>query len=182
MSSQDDRSRLLELLRREALLTGNFVLSSGRQSSWYLDCRRATLHPEGAVLCGSLLLDRVSALSLAPDCVGGPTLAADPLVSAMVVLSWQRGRGLPGFLVRKEAKGHGTQRLLEGQYQRGWKAVLVEDTVTTGGSLLKAVKAAEGEGMEVVGVLALVDREEGGREAFAGYRYDALFRVSELLA
>jgi len=182
MSTPADRTRLLELLRREAVLAGDFVLSSGRRSTWYLDCRRATLHPEGAVLCGNLLLDRIAELGLAPDCVGGPTLAADPIVSAMVVLSQQRGHGLPGFLVRKEAKGHGTGRQLEGQYRAGWKAVLVEDTVTTGGSLLKAVRAAEHEGLEVVGVLALVDREEGGAEAFAGYRYDALFRVSELRA
>jgi orotate phosphoribosyltransferase len=98
----------------------------------------------------------------------------------MVVLSQQRGQGLPGFLVRKEAKGHGTGKLLEGQYRPGWKAVVVEDTVTTGGSLLKAIRAAEEAGLDVVGVLALVDREEGGAEALAAWPFDALFRVSEL--
>src|SRR5687768_1293813 len=96
-----DRDRLLEIVRAEALLRGSFTLSSGATSDTYLDCRRATLHPEGSFLCASLLLDWLEREALHPDCVGGPTLAADPIVGAMVALSWQRGRPLPGFLVRK---------------------------------------------------------------------------------
>jgi orotate phosphoribosyltransferase len=176
------RERLLDVLRQEAVLRGDFTLASGRKSSTYLDCRRATLHPEGAAMAANLLLDWLDASGLDPQCVGGPTLGADPVVCSMVALSWLRGRPLPGFLVRKEPKSHGTTQLLEGQYRGGWRAVVVEDTVTSGGSLLTAVKAAEAAGLEVVATACLVDREEGAAKALAGYRFHALFTMSEVLA
>ena len=175
------RLRLLDILRQQAILRGEFTLASGRTSSVYLDCRRATLHPEGAAMAANVLLDWLDAEGIPAQCVGGPTLGADPIVAAMVALSWIRGRPLPGFLVRKEAKGHGTGQLLEGQYKGGWKAVLVEDTVTSGGSLLKAVKAAEDAGVQVVATACLVDREEGAAELLKDYGFRAIFRMSELV-
>ena len=175
-------ARLLQIVRQEALLHGTFVLASGRTSTTYLDCRRATLHPEGAALTAELLLDRLASSGLHADCVGGPTLGADPIVGAMVALSWRRGQPLPGFLVRKEAKGHGMGRMIEGQWREGWSALMVEDTITSGGSLLKAVRAVEEAGIKVAGVACLVDREEGGREAFAGRPFISLLTMREVLA
>ena len=179
--SEYSRQRLLDILRSEAVLRGEFQLASGRTSNVYLDCRRATLHPEGAAMAGNLLLDWIEAERIPARCVGGPTLGADPIVGAMVTLSWLRGRPLPGFLVRKEAKGHGTSQLLEGQYRGGWKAVVVEDTVTSGGSLLRAVKAAEAAGLEVVATACLVDREEGAAELLKDYRFKAMFTMRDLV-
>ena len=175
------RLRLLDILRHEAILRGEFTLASGRTSNVYLDCRRATLHPEGAAMAANVLLDWLDADGIPAQCVGGPTLGADPIVAAMVALSWTRGRPLPGFLVRKEPKGHGTGQLLEGQYKGGWKAVIIEDTVTSGGSLLKAVKAAEEAGLQVVATACLVDREEGAAELLKDYAFRAMFRMNELV-
>jgi orotate phosphoribosyltransferase len=175
------RLRLLDILRQQAILRGEFTLASGRTSSVYLDCRRATLHPEGAAMAANVLLDWLDAEAIPAQCVGGPTLGADPIVAAMVALSWIRGRPLPGFLVRKEAKGHGTGQQLEGQYKGGWKTVIVEDTVTSGGSLLKAVKAAEDAGLVVVATACLVDREEGAAELLKDHGFRAMFRMSELV-
>lgn len=175
------RDRMLDVLRHEAVLRGEFKLASGRTSSTYLDCRRATLHPEGAAMAANLLLDWLDDEGIEAQCVGGPTLGADPVVSSMVAMSWVRGRPLPGFLVRKEPKSHGTTQLLEGQYRGGWRALVVEDTVTSGGSLLTSVKAAEAAGLEVVATACLVDREEGAAEALTGYRFHALFTMREVL-
>lgn len=179
--SDHSRQRLLDILRQEAVLRGEFQLASGRTSNVYLDCRRASLHPEGAVMAANLLLDWLHADGIDVQCVGGPTLGADPVVGAMVAMSFLRGRPLPGFLVRKEPKAHGTSQLLEGQYQGSWKALVVEDTVTSGGSLLKAVRAAESAGLEVVATACLVDREEGAAEALKDYRFHALFTMRDLL-
>lgn len=182
MTDHSARGRLLDVLRSQAVLRGEFKLASGRTSNVYLDCRKASLHPEGAVMGANLLLDWLDAAGIAADCVGGPTMGADPVVGAMVTMSWVRGRPLPGFLVRKEAKGHGTGQQLEGQWKPGWKAVVVEDTVTSGGSLLKAVKAAEEAGLQVVATACLVDREEGASEVLKDYRFHALFTMRDLLA
>jgi orotate phosphoribosyltransferase len=175
------RDRLLAIIRQEALLRGEFKLASGRTSNVYLDCRRATLHPEGAALGATLLLDWLDESGLAPDCVGGPTLGADPIIGAMVALSWGRGKPLPGFLVRKETKEHGTTKLLEGQWKPGWTALVIEDTVTSGGSLLKAVHAAEEAGVTVIALACLVDREEGAHEALHDYPFHSIFKMHEVL-
>ena len=178
--NDDARARLKEILLSEAVMRGEFVLASGKTSRVYLDCRRASLHPEGSNLIAGALLDRIAELGLEPDCVGGPTMGADPLVGAMVPLSWQRERPLPGFLVRKEPKGHGTGKSLEGQWREGWKAVVVEDTVSTGGSVLKAVKRVEEAGLEVLAVLCVVDRLLGGGETLSDYTFSALFDAEDL--
>ncbi|MEM7246422.1 MAG: orotate phosphoribosyltransferase [Acidobacteriota bacterium] len=179
---QDDsrRARLLELLKEEAVLKGRFELASGKISDQYLDGRRVTLHPEGAILCAEMLLDRIDELGLEPDCVGGPTLGADPLVSSMVVISQQRGRPLPGFLIRKKKKEHGTKQALEGQWKPGQRAVIVEDTVSTGGSAAEALELVKDAGVEIAAVMCIVDREVGGRERLAPHRFDALFTAEEI--
>ncbi len=175
------RERLKEILIHESLLRGEFVLASGQKSSFYLDVRRTSMHPEGAALCAELILDEIADLDVAA--IGGPVLGAAPLVGALAAMSHARGRPLPAFLVRKEAKGHGTAKLIEGNFPVGRPVALVEDVVTTGGSVLRAVAVARGEGAQVSRVVCVVDREQGGAEAFAeqGVDFRALFRVSELL-
>ena len=179
--SRDARRRLREILIRESLLRGDFVLASGKKSSFYLDVRRTSLHPAGAALCAELLWEELADLTL--DAVGGPVLGAAPLVGALAAESYRRGRPLPTFLVRKEAKGHGTAKLIEGHFPAGGRVALVEDVVTTGGSVLRALAVARGEGAEVARVVCVVDREQGGAEAFAeqGVDFRALFTASDLL-
>lgn len=176
------RERLKDILVEQSLLRGDFTLASGQKSSFYLDVRRTSMHPEGAYLCAQLLLDELADLDIAA--VGGPVLGAAPLVGAIAAESYRRGRPLPTFLVRKEPKGHGTAKLIEGHFPVGKPVALVEDVVTTGSSVLRALAVARGEGATVSRLLCVVDREQGGTEAFAeqGVDFRALFRVSELLA
>jgi orotate phosphoribosyltransferase len=175
------RERLREILIRESLLRGEFVLSSGQKSSFYLDVRRTSMHPEGACLAAQLLLDELADLELAA--VGGPVLGAAPLVGALAAESFRRGRPLPTFLIRREPKGHGTAKLIEGNFPAGGTVALIEDVVTTGASVLRAIAVARGEGAQVPRVVAVVDREEGGETAFGeeGVELRSLFKVSELL-
>jgi len=178
------RERLLELLRSRSLRTGDFVLASGRRSSYYIDCRRTTMHAEGLALIGALGLAAVREQGWTAEIVGGLTLGADPVAYAIAAASWQAPPPLHAFTVRKAAKTHGTGRRIEGCFEPGARVVVVEDVITTGGSALEAMAAVRGEGATVAGVLAVVDREEGGREAIAadGVAVHALVRVSELLA
>ncbi len=157
-----------------AVKTGEFVLSSGKKSNFYVDCRKVTLHPQGAKLIGKIILDKIKALKV--DAIGGLTLGADPITSAVVTLS-----DLPGFIVRKKAKEHGTQQKIEGLIGSGWSVVIVEDVATTGASALQAIEAAEAAGAKVVKVIAVVDREEGAAEALKKYDFDPIFKRSELV-
>ena len=177
----DARERLKAILIRESLLRGDFVLASGQKSSFYLDVRRTSMHPEGAALCAQLILDELADLDL--GAVGGPVLGAAPLVGAIAAESFRRGTPLPTFLIRKEAKGHGTAKLIEGHFTTEKPVALVEDVVTTGGSVLRALAVARGEGAKVPRMVCVVDREQGGETAFADQQVEfrALFRVSELL-
>ena len=171
--------RLLELaLERGALKYGDFTLSSGKKSTYYFDGRILSLDPEGAVLIGRALLPLVR--ESGAEAVGGPTLAADPVVTAVALTSQLDGKGIPAFIVRKEAKGHGTGQLIEGGLQPGSRVAIVDDTCTTGGSLLHAIKATEAVGCTVVKVLALLDRREGGAEELQkrGYDFTALMAAS----
>jgi orotate phosphoribosyltransferase len=160
------RNRLLELLRRDAFQEREVVLSSGRTSNFYVDCKQVSLDAEGAYLIGELfhcVIDEV-----APDAVavGGLTLGADPLATATSVMSFQRGRPRAAFIVRKEPKGHGTNQWLETtKLSPGARVVVLEDVVTTGASTLKAIERVRLAGLEVVHAVGLVDRLEGGREA-----------------
>lgn len=178
------RERLANLLRSKSLVRGEITLSSGKKSNYYLDCKLTTLHPEGALLTGYCLLELLDEMGVRPDAIGGLSMGADPLVSAAIVVSEIEKRPLPGFLVRKEAKKHGRQKQIEGlESPRGKKVVIVDEVCTTGVSTQEAIDAAEREGAEVVAVVSLVDREEGGSDALrAKYNYRAVFTARELLA
>jgi orotate phosphoribosyltransferase len=175
------RVRLIELLRQLSYREMPVTLASGRESNFYVDARQTTLNAEGAWLIGNLLLDR-----LRPEVggVGGLVVGADPIAASVAAVSFFRGRPVHAFLVRKEAKGHGTGRFVEGRENLpdGTQVCVVEDTTTTGGSLLRAVDRCEAEGLRVVQCLTLVDREEGASEALAarGFALDILVHRSEL--
>lgn len=181
---QNLRSRLQQILLELSFKLGTFTLASGKTSDYYVDCRTTTLDPEGADLSARLLFARVRELQTKVDAVGGLTLGADPITAALLVISWQEKAPLRGFIVRKEAKAHGRGKRIEGNLRAGDRVVILEDVVTTGGSALQAIEAAEAEGAKVVEVMALVDREDGGRQALAakGYPLFALFTATELKA
>lgn len=162
---------------------GDFTLSSGAKSHYYVDCRRTTMHAEGQVLVGQLGWELVRASALEPDGVGGLTMGADPIAYAIAYTSWLAGEPVNAFSVRKEAKGHGTGRRIEGCFEAGNRVVVVEDAISTGASAREACTAVEASGGEVVAILGLVDRESGGTETLrdAGYRVLSLFKISELL-
>jgi orotate phosphoribosyltransferase len=177
------RDRLLELLRERSLQRGDFVLASGARSSYYIDCRTTTTHAEGQFLVGQLGWELLRAAGLRPDSVGGLTMGADPVAYAIAYTSWVAGDPVHAFSVRKQPKEHGTGRRIEGCFAAGQRVVVIEDVITSGGSALQACRAVEAEGGEVLAVLAVLDREAGGREAIedAGYRVLSLLQVSELL-
>lgn len=177
------QNRLLQLLLDRSFSVGDFTLASGQNSRYYIDCRTTTTHAEGQFLVGRLGLAALDEAGLSPDVVGGLTMGADPLAYAIAHASWIAGRPIHAFSVRKEAKAHGTGRQIEGCFEAGQQVVVVEDVITSGGSALRACAAVEAGGGEVLAVLALIDREGGGREAIedAGYRVVSLFRVAELL-
>ena len=177
-----DRGRLIELLQRDALKLGTFTLASGRVSHYYVDGRKLTLSAEGAALIGAGVLG-VLGKEFVVDSIGGLTLGADPIVGATLALAAGAGLGhLRGFLVRKEAKGHGTGKLVEGPLEPGSRVAIVDDVATTGGSSLQAVQAAQAMGCKVVVVIAVLDRLEGAAAAFAdqGLPFRALLTIRDL--
>lgn len=177
------KKRLARLLVEKSYREGDFILASGRKSDYYFDCRVTALHPEGSWLIGTLFNMLLTQTPVKG--VGGMTLGADPLVSATTVISHEMGRPLAGLLVRKEAKGHGTGQFVEGlgNFQPGDPVAMVEDVVTTGGSLLKACTRVQDAGLRIVTVCAILDREEGGRAILkdAGFDLRALFTRRELV-
>lgn len=162
-----DRTALLELIQSEALKRGQFTLASGKQASYYLDCRNVTLHPQGAGLVAAGMLDAMESVGSMPAAVGGMAIGADPITASIVMLAGQRGMPLRGFMVRKEPKGHGTGKQVEGPVEPGQEVVIVEDVITSGGSAIAAVEAARSFGLEVTRVIAIIDRLAGGQAAFA---------------
>ncbi len=177
-----ERERLLELLAERSFRIGDFTLASGAKSRYYVDARTTTLSAEGQALIGMLGLHVLDELGLAVDAVGGLTLGADPIAYAIAHRSFLDGRSIQAFTVRKQAKRHGVGRQIEGCFESGQRVVIIEDTITTGGSALQACAAVAAAGGEILAVLALVDREEGGRETLEaeGYRVISLVRLSEL--
>jgi len=175
-------STLKQLLTKNSVRRGSFILASGKSSSIYVDARLTTMSPEGLVLIGSLGLEYIDAQKWDPDSVGGLTLGADPITMAISYTSAGRLKPLRGFTVRKEPKAHGTGNLIEGPFRTGDRVVIIEDVITTGKSALQAVDSVEQSGGHIIGVLAVVDREEGGREALQarGYKVASLIRISEL--
>ncbi len=181
--------QLFEMLATRSARRGNFTLASGRQSTLYIDARLTTMSPDGLATIGGLALDALDEARWTPDSVGGLTLGADPVsyaiayASALAAATTVRPM-IRAFTVRKEAKAHGTGKLIEGPFQPSDRVVVIEDVITTGGSALKAVAAIRAAGATVLGVLAVVDREEGGREALnaAGLSVITLARASDILA
>lgn len=177
------RKELLDLLRDRSYEVRKVTLASGRESDFYVDGKQTSLHPRGAYLLGRLLLEKLPLFGKV-DAVGGPTLGADPLATSVALVSGLVGKPLPAFIVRKEPKGHGTRRWIEGKKNLpdGARVVVVEDVVTTGGSGLSAVDKIREEGYEVAGLIAVVDREEGAAEAMAekGLKFESLFTKTEI--
>ncbi len=180
----DPRTRLLDLLAQRSARRGTFTLASGHQSDLYIDCRPTTMHPEGLSLIGPAGLRAIGERGWHPDSVGGLTLGADPVSYAIAYASQLAGRPTRAFTVRKEAKAHGTGKLVEGAFLSGDRVVIVEDVITTGGSALRAVDIVRAVGGTVLGVLSVVDREEGGRETLeaAGLGVISLVLASEIVA
>jgi len=187
---REEMARLLALIAKRAYFAGQFTLSSGKTSDYYLDARRVTLDPEGAWLVGRAMFERLRQIE--PDAVGGPTLGADPIATAVAIASHLAGAPIPAFIVRNQQKAHGRQRAVEGPFPPpkregedvGIRVAIVEDVITTGGSIEKAIAAVEAEGCGVVMVLVAVDRQEGGLERLRaqGYAADALFTIAEVRA
>lgn len=175
------KARLLQLVRERAYKDGiDIVLASGKRSTFYINGKKVSLHPEGLWLIAKLLLTRLKAF---PEitAVGGLTIGADPLASAVAALSFETGQNLKAFLVRKEAKGHGTGSRIEGDLAAGEKVAILEDTVTTGGSALKAIEAVREVGAVPVVVMAIADREDPDAAAFRReHRVECLLTLSEI--
>ena len=174
-----DKQLLMELVREHALEFGQFTLASGKQARFYLDCRKVTLHSEGARQVGEGILELLG--DPLPDAVGGMAIGADPISAAVITVAAYQDRLLRGFIVRKETKQHGQGRMVEGPVEPGERVVIVEDVVTTGGSSLRAIEHVEAFGLHVDGVIAIIDRLEGGAEAFAerGYKLRTLLTVAD---
>jgi orotate phosphoribosyltransferase len=176
------RAALAALLRERSLTFGDFVLASGQQSSYYIDARKTTMSAEGQAMIGPLGLEVIRSAGWEPDAVGGLTMGADPIAFAVARASVDRPPLVQAFSVRKEAKGHGTRRRIEGNFFPGAKVVIIEDVITSGGSALKAIEAVrEAEG-SILGLLALVDRSQGGRAAIetAGVQVVAITTTLDL--
>lgn len=176
------RDELIQHVATHSLKKGEFTLASGRKSNYYINGKLSTLDARGAYLIARTFLAMIA--DDVPDAIGGLTLGADPIVGSMLSLAGLEDLELKGFIVRKKTKDHGTKSLVEGPLSSGEKVVIIEDVVTTGGSSLNAIKAVEETGCRVTRVLAVVDREEGGKENLAseGYRLESIFTARELLA
>lgn len=162
------KEALMNLVREKSLKFGDFILASGKKATYYLDGKQVTLDAAGACMVGEGILEMLESDPVFPDAVGGMSIGADPITAAVITVAGMKGHGnLKGFLVRKESKGHGTNKFVEGPVKAGDQVIVLEDVVTTGGSSLKAIERIEEAGMKVAGVIAVIDRMEGGREAFA---------------
>jgi len=174
-----DKHALMELVRAKALKFGEFTLASGKKASYYLDGKQVVLDSAGAVLIGEGILDLLA--GDLPMAVGGMAIGADPITAAVITMAGVRGIPLKGILVRKEPKGHGTNQFVEGPVRPGDSVAIVEDVVTTGGSSLLAIERAEAFGLKVQRVIAIIDRMEGGAQAFTqrGYPFTSLLTIRD---
>ncbi|HTP05631.1 MAG TPA: orotate phosphoribosyltransferase [Nitrospirota bacterium] len=180
---EEERKRLLKILKDLSYEEGDFTLVSGKKSTFYIDCKETTLNPEGMYLAGHLMYAAVRQIPGA-QAVGGVSIGGDPLVCATVMVSYAASDPIFGFFIRKEPKGHGTNLWVEGgkNLQKGMDVVILEDVVTTGGSSLRAINIAEKEGLNVKGLVVLLDRLEGGKETIEskGYTYKHIFTLNDL--
>jgi orotate phosphoribosyltransferase len=176
------RDRLKQILIEKSVITGReFKLASGKTSNFYVDARITTLHPEGAYLCGKIFLEMLKDFKV--DAVGGYSMGADPIVTAIAVLSHQANNPIPAFIIRKEEKSHGTGRIIEGNFPKNGKVAIFDDVITSGGSILRGAAQVEKHGGKVEVVMAVLDREEGGREKIqaAGYKFLSIFTKKEFI-
>jgi len=176
--------RLKEMILEEAFKVSDkatFKLASGKLSRYYVNCRLVTLNPEGMVLIGNLIFDKIGDSGV--TAIGGPSLGANPIADAVSIISYQKGRVIKPFYVREKVKDHGVVKKIEGNISKNDRVIIVDDVITTGGSTIRAIECARGEGLEVVKVIALVDREEGGREAIERHVKDceSLLTMSSLM-
>lgn len=174
-----DRSQLIRLFHERALKFGDFTLASGKKSTYYLDGKQITLHSTGLRLVSEGLLALLEGVDF--TAIGGMSIGADPIVGGVLTVAAEQGRRLDGFLVRKEPKGHGTKQYIEGPVEPGAKVVVIDDVVTTGGSALQAADRIEEFGCEVVCVVGIVDRKEGGAANFAtrGLAFRSLLTIED---
>lgn len=178
-----ERQKLLKLLAERSVKRGNFILASGKSSSLYVDARTTTMSPEGLALIGPVAIEALRNANLKIDAVGGLTLGADPITYSIAVASYWSPPLIRAFSVRKDAKTHGTGKLIEGSFQTGDNVLVTEDVITTGASALRAIGTIKSAGGLIRGVLTLVDREDGGRETIEqeGYPVISLFKLEEIL-
>ena len=178
---KQDRDKLLALILRDGYFREKIILSSGKESDYYIDARRVTLQPQGAYLCAKLILDLVKSLEY--DAIGGPTLGADPLIGAIGVLSLESGHPKNNFIIRKSPKGHGKQQQVEGPpLKEGSKVILIDDVATTGKAFFESLDVLRSMKVKVLKAICIVDRGEGAQEALAakGVELRSLFKISEI--
>jgi len=178
------KKRLIELILEKAFKYSEepvFKLVSGRVSNYYFNCKAVALHPEGMHLIGNLIFEMIKDLGIKG--IGGLTLGADPIAYAIAYTSFLKGNPIEAFIVRKTPKSHGTMQLIEGNVKKGDRVVIVDDVITTGKSTIEAITKAKEEGLEVVKVIAFIDRQEGGREAIEalGYKVDSVITRDEVM-
>ena len=179
-SREELKKKLFDLLNKEALKRGSFTLSSGKKSNYYLDGRVITLSPQGAYLAANIILDMIADRGL--DAAGGPTLGADPIVGALAAISYMNGRPIKTFIVRKQAKEHGTQRQVEGPaLKEGDKVILLDDVATTGKAIIEAKQALDKIGVIASEAIVIVDRNEGANEnlSAAGLKLESIFKITD---
>lgn len=180
-----DREKLLTLLFKKSFRYSAeeaFQLTSGKKTAYYIDCKKVALDPEGAYLIGKEIFNRIADLNA--EGVGGMTLGADPLATSVSLLSFLNKKPIPAFIVRKEAKAHGSRQQVEGVLKKGAKVIVVEDVVTTGGSTIRTIEALRREGYVILKVIALVDRKEGGAENIieTGVNFESLFCIEDFMS
>lgn len=177
------KNRLIDLIVRKSVQISDkpiFELASGRKSNIYIDCRKTTCNAEGQFLVGNLIFEKIASLNV--QAIGGLTLGADPVANAVSYTSWIKKSPINTFVVRKTPKGHGLKRIIEGDVRKGDRVVIVDDVVTTGASTVEAIQKARDFGLEIKKVIALVDRQEGGRENILkeGFEFEAMITREEL--
>lgn len=175
---RDFKEELRQLIRDKAVIYAEVTLSSGVKSNYYIDCKQVTLDAKGAFLVGEVLSDIMEGA----DAIGGLTIGADPIAAAVSVKSYEKGKPISAFIVRKGQKAHGMMKRIEGPITPNSKVIVVDDVITKGGSVLEAIEAVEAEGHDVLKVICLVDRQQGGSDAIIGkgYRLEALFTTADL--
>ena len=182
---QEMKTRLAEIIIKKSFRYSEnppFTLASGGTSNYYFNCKPTTLDPEGMNLIGAILFEMLSDADV--SAAGGLTLGADPIANALSLISYQRSKPIKSFIIRKEVKEHGTKSAVEGDVRPGEKVVIIDDVITTGGSTIRAIERARDAGLIIDRVIALVDREEGGRENIERHiaRVDAVFTRSEIMS